>query len=55
MEIPRFKAAFDSAQKYLRNMDVAFVEIENSLELYLFEAFAAIELCTHEWNTFRTH
>ena len=36
-------------------MSVAFIEIENPLELYVFEAFAAMTLGTHEWNTFRTH
>ena len=25
------------------------------LELYVFEAYAALSLRTHEWNTFRTH
>jgi hypothetical protein len=31
------------------------VAIENDLEIYLFEAFSAMELDTWEWNTFRTH
>jgi hypothetical protein len=55
MKLPRFQREFSAAQKYLCTLDVAFVEIQNPLELYVFEAFAAIELCTHEWNTFRTH
>jgi hypothetical protein len=55
MNAPEFKEAFASAQSKLRSMQVSFVQIENPLELYLFEAFAAIELSTHEWNTFRTH
>jgi len=55
MQRPIFRKAFDLAQKYLHSLDVAFVEIENPLELYVFEAFAAIEFRTHEWNTFRTH
>ena len=55
MNVPAFKKAFASAQLYLRTMHVSFVEIENPLELYVFEAFAAIELRTYEWNTFRTH
>jgi hypothetical protein len=50
-----FQKAFASAQTYLRSVHVSFVEIANPLELYVFEAFAAIELGTHEWNTFRTH
>jgi GIY-YIG catalytic domain-containing protein len=55
MNTPEFKEAFASAQSNLRSVQVSFVQIENPLELYLFEAFAAIELGTHEWNTFRTH
>ena len=55
MNIPEFKEAFASAQSNLRSVKVSFVQIENPLELYLFEAFAAIELSTYEWNTFRTH
>lgn len=55
MENPQFKTEFDNAQTYLRGLDVAFVEIVNPLELYVFEAFAAMELDTSQWNTFRTH
>jgi hypothetical protein len=51
----RFKTAFNQAQARLRQCNVAFVEIENPLELYVFEAFAAMALGTYEWNTFRTH
>ena len=40
---------------YLASLSVSFVPIENTLELYVFEAFAAMSLRTHEWNTFRTH
>ncbi len=55
MEEAGFKAAFVAAQEYLRGLDVAFIEIQNPLELYVFEAYAAMELDTCEWNTFRTH
>lgn len=55
MEKPDFHQAFDEAQALLRNSSVAFVEIDNPLELYLFEAYCAMELDTCEWNTFRTH
>jgi hypothetical protein len=55
MAIPDFRAEFEQARKYLSGLSVSFVEIENPLELYLFEPFAAMELGTHEWNTFRTH
>ena len=52
---PEVKAAFDSAQARLRAMSAAFIEIRNDLEIYLFEAYCAMELDTAEWNTFRTH
>lgn len=55
MKTPEFNEVFAAAQSDLRSVQVSFVQIENPLELHLFEAFAAIELCTHEWNTFRTH
>jgi hypothetical protein len=52
---PVFKHAFDECQGFLRKLQVSFIAIENDLEIYLFEAFCAIELDTSEWNTFRTH
>ena len=55
MESLVFQHAFAEAQAYLRTLRVAFIEIENPLELYVFEAYAAMNLGTHEWNTFRTH
>jgi hypothetical protein len=55
MSQPRFIEAFKRAQSYLMRLDVAYVQIENSLELYVFEAYAAMTLNTHKWNTFRTH
>lgn len=55
MKDEQFKAAFLSAQDRLRKMTVAWVEIQNDLELYLFEVFAAMRLNTETWNTFRTH
>lgn len=50
-----FKSAFDAAQTYLRSLTCAAIAIENPLELYLFEAFCAMELDTAVWNTFVTH
>lgn len=50
-----FREAFCEAQALLRGCDVAFIEIVNPLELYLFEVYCAMELDTCEWNTFRTH
>lgn len=55
MKDEQFKAVFFSAQKRLRQMKIAFVEIDNDLELYVFEVFASMKLDTHTWNTFRTH
>jgi hypothetical protein len=49
------REAFNDAQQLLRGSCVAFIEITNPLELYLFEAYCAMELDTAEWNTFRTH
>lgn len=55
METSEFRQAFEGAKRLLAGANVAFVEITNPLELYLFEAFCAMELDTCEWNTFRTH
>ena len=46
---------FDAARQLLRDGSVAFIEIANAVELHLFEVYAALELDTGEWNTFRTH
>lgn len=50
-----FQVVFAEAQHYIRELNVAFIEIPNPLELYLFEAFCAMELDTSEWNKFKTH
>jgi predicted GIY-YIG superfamily endonuclease len=55
MKDDQFKEVFLSAQGRLRQMTVAFVEINNDLELYVFEVLAAMKLDTDTWNTFRTH
>ncbi|HEX8814789.1 MAG TPA: hypothetical protein VF753_04750 [Terriglobales bacterium] len=49
-----FRTAFGEARALLQGCTVSFIEI-NPLELYLFEAYCAMELNTCEWNTFRTH
>ena len=49
------REAFDAARQLLRDCSGAFIEITNAVELHLFEVYAAIELDTGEWNTFRTH
>jgi hypothetical protein len=55
MKDDEFRKVFLSAQVRLRQMKVAFVEIANDLEMYLFEVFASIRLDTGTWNSFRTH
>ena len=55
MQDAAFRIAFEKARALLRDCSVAFIEIENPLELYLFEAYCSMELDTCEWNTFRTH
>jgi GIY-YIG catalytic domain len=51
----RFRDAFLSAQQQLQKMRVAFIEVPDDVELYLFELYAAMKLNTSQWNTFRTH
>jgi hypothetical protein len=55
MNDPGFRQAFEDAKRYLAGLQVAFIDIKNPLELYVFEAYAAMSLRTHQWNTFRTH
>jgi hypothetical protein len=55
MKDEQFRSVFLSAQGRLRQTSVAFVEINNDLELYVFEVLAAMHLDTDTWNTFRTH
>jgi hypothetical protein len=50
-----FRRAFEEARGLLRTCSVAFVEINNPLELHLFETYCAMELDTCSWNTFKTH
>jgi predicted GIY-YIG superfamily endonuclease len=50
-----FRRRFDESRQELLSMSVAFIEIINPLELYLFEAYCAMMLDTCKWNTFRTH
>jgi len=51
MQDPSFRTAFGEAQALLRDCSVAFIEIDNPLELSLFEAYCAMGLDTCEWNT----
>ncbi|WP_341304273.1 hypothetical protein [Pseudomonas sp. TMP25] len=55
MQDTMFGTSFYEAQTYLKTLTAAFIEITNPLELYVFEAYCAIELDTHQWNSFETH
>lgn len=59
MDNPAFSERFKVAREYVCGLQAAFVAIENPLELYLFEPYAALELGTGKdcggWNTFITH
>ncbi|OSZ65789.1 excinuclease ABC subunit C [Hydrogenophaga sp. IBVHS2] len=55
MQDALFGTSFAEAQAYLRSLQVAFVAIENPLELYVFEPYCALKLDTHQWNSFETH
>lgn len=59
MKDPEFRRHFADTRKRLTSFGTAFVEIENPLELYVFEAYCALELDTgfdaSGWNTFVTH
>lgn len=50
-----FKKHFIAAKNLLSESKVAYVKIDNPLELYLFEVYAAMKLNTCEFNTFKTH
>lgn len=50
-----FRGKFKDSQEYLRGLSIAAVEITDPVELYVFEAYAAMALKTVDWNTFRTH
>ena len=54
MKVPAFRAEFDKAKDHLKSLQVAFVPIDNAVELHLFEVYCAMELDA-ELNTFRTH
>jgi hypothetical protein len=50
-----FFKVFEVKRAYLRRLRVATLAIEDPVELYLFEVYAALTLGTTKWNTFRTH
>lgn len=55
MEDPDFADKFRAKRAYLSKLRVATVRIENPVELYVFEVYAAMTLGTAKWNSFRTH
>jgi hypothetical protein len=62
MKDPTFIDLFTSAKERIKGMHVIFVEIENPLELYIFEPYCAMKFKTatmeckaDELNTFETH
>ena len=50
-----FGRRFTQKRRQMRNWRVAWIQIENPVELHLFEVFCAMQLNTYKWNTFRTH
>ena len=54
-EDPDYTEAFERAKSKLSEGSVALIEINDPVELYLFEVYAAMELDTSEWNSFATH
>lgn len=50
-----FRSLFEDSQRRLEQCMIATVEIDNAVELHIFETYAAMELGTGEFNTFRTH
>ena len=55
MKSRTFMRCFARERERLASANVAFVEVSNPLELYVFEVYAATELQTGEWNSFDTH
>jgi len=55
MQEKRFQRVFTTTKKQMRQWGVAWVAIENPVELCLFEIFCSMKLNTSRWNTFKTH
>ena len=55
IEDSEFRKLFESSQRRLELCSIGTVEIDNPVELHLFEIYAAMQLDTEEFNTFRTH
>jgi hypothetical protein len=50
-----FRKLFEASQRRLEACTIGVVEIDNYVELHLFEVYAAMQLNTGEFNTFKTH
>jgi len=55
MQNDAFRTVFEAEQRRLEACHVGTIRIDNALERYLFEIYAAMTLGTGEWNTFDTH
>jgi predicted GIY-YIG superfamily endonuclease len=55
MQDKRFLSRFSRKKQQMKQWRVAWVAIENPVELHLFEVYCAMELKTSKWNTFKTH
>jgi len=55
MKNSEFRRMFDLAKREIGKFYVAYIRIDNDLELHLFEAYCAMKLDTSTWNTFATH
>lgn len=54
-ETEAYISEFSKARDLVKKWSVAFVPIEDTLTLYLFEASAALHFNTYKYNSFRTH
>lgn len=52
---PDFRKYFDKKIQFIRELNVAYVKIENDFELHCFEPYCALYFKTHVWNSFKTH
>ena len=55
MQTEEMQVKFEKAKTKISKMNVAFIDIKNNLEIYLFQSFCSMELDTSKWNTFATH
>ena len=55
MKDAAFVALFESKKAHIASLNVAFIEIDDPIEMCLFEVYCAMELDTSRWNSFRTH